>query len=680
MVVSQLNDKINYPEKKTIPSIDVKEELELYQIEVMNVEIVVAIGTPCKDFEKSNIIFFPIYLVEETKKCTQIGLYEIYANIFPTMYDPYDENLQISNFSDPLIFSYIDNIYLNDRRLKPDNQLQFNDFDMTVNDDDNNDRLESLKYKSSKSNIYKIPLNRQNLFVMSDDSPNYINVLEEETENSSREIRQKYHKKDSDNWIQKYMKNVHYDIKDVEANGDCFFATIREAFKSIGQATTVLKLRQRLSDSITQDLFEHYEELYNSTKSAIKTNKILHDEAKKKFEANVKIFKDMNNTDNKTTQLVICKELKSTVENLKAEMNLSKEFIKDVRFMKGIKSLEEMKQYILTNDYWAENWSVFALEGILNIKLILMSSADYDENEQSTQVLQCTSINESFLQNNIYNPEFYIILQYTGNHYKLITYKNKSIFNFKEIPYDIKTIILNRCLERNSGAFSYIPDFIHMKNSSPQIISSPQNIDILQKVQNDDLYDDNIIFAFHINSSRKQPLLPGRGKGGETIPNDDIKYFSELHAIPFWRNKLSNMWVQEFTLNDKKWSSVEHYYQASKYFNADPNFFHQFSLDSGSQLSRNIDMLKEISSNKSGIFNGELIRPKGLNIDNDFYGKRCERVIYDAQMAKFSQNEDLLLLLLATKNAKLTHIKHKNPNIVFIELMKIRLHLKNKNL
>lgn len=677
MVQSLLNDKINYPEIKAIPSTDVKEELDLYQIEVMNIEIVIAIGTPSKKFEKSNVIFFPIYLVEKTKKCTQIGLYEIYANIFPTMYDPYDNDLQISNFSDPLIFSYIDDIYLNDRRLKPDNQLQFNDFDMTINDNDDNDRLETLKYKSSKSNILKIPPNRQNLFVMSDDSPNYINILDEETEHTAREIRQKYHVNDSDTWIQKYMKNVHYDIKDVESNGDCFFATIREAFQSIGQVTTVSKLRQRLSETITQDLFDEYKELYNSTHSEIKTNKIKLKDAKLKLQANIKIFKETDNMDDKTTQLANCKEMKTFTDNLKNEIKLSSDFIKDVIFMKGISNLQQMQQYILTNNFWADNWAISSLEGILNVKLILLSTAEYTETEASTQIIQCGFLNEEFLENNIYNPEFYIILEYTGNHFKLVTYKNKSIFSFKEIPYDIKTMILDKCLELNSGAFSHIPDFMHLKNSSPQIVSSSPNVDILKNVQHDDLYDDNIIFAFNINSARKKQALPGRGTGGEIIPKTDLKSFSELHAIPFWRNKLSNMWVQEFTLNGKKWSSVEHYYQASKYIQADLDFFNQFSLDSGSELSRDIDMLKAISTNKSGIVNGKLIRPKGIHIDDDFYGKRCEQVIYDAQMAKFSQNPDLRSLLLSTLNAKLTHTKHKNPNVVFTELMKIRLHLKN---
>jgi hypothetical protein len=50
-----------------------------------------------------------------------------------------------------------------------------------------------------------------------------------------------------------------------------------------------------------------------------------------------------------------------------------------------------------------------------------------------------------------------------------------------------------------------------------------------------------------------------------------------------------------------------------------------------------------------------------------------------AQFAKFSQNESLKELLLATNDAKLIHFVRASPPIVFTELMEVRKSFRSLN-
>ena len=59
-------------------------------------------------------------------------------------------------------------------------------------------------------------------------------------------------------------------------------------------------------------------------------------------------------------------------------------------------------------------------------------------------------------------------------------------------------------------------------------------------------------------------------------------------------------------------------------------------------------------------------------MDPDFYGKRHKEETYAAQYAKFTQDENLKNLLLATGNAKLSHYVKGSPPVVFDNLMIIR--------
>jgi len=177
-------------------------------------------------------------------------------------------------------------------------------------------------------------------------------------------------------------------------------------------------------------------------------------------------------------------------------------------------------------------------------------------------------------------------------------------------------------------------------------------------------YDKDTVFVFY---SKSASAKPGMGKN-ETIPEDKKEMYTELAAIPEWRKKLSNFWIQPFTLDNMTWASVEHYYQGSKFRNLNPEFYKQFSLDSGSELSKSAVLAKATGGKDVK----HKYRPKEIKVDPDFFEGRAEREMSVSQLAKFTQNPDLGEMLKATKRAKLAHYTRGGKLEIFHSLMNIR--------
>lgn len=671
MVLSKLDSDISYPELKSIDSGDLKTEANLYQLEINGIDVIIAVGNSKNTYEDKNILYFPIYLVKHNNKVIQIGVYEIKASDYMSYLDNYN-NLDIEKMDAPLVYSFATKEFLNKMRMVPEVPLhriekeegEISDSEADLNKSDYEDEDEEQKDIVVD---YEIPRDREDIFVKINGVP-VPPLLREESAKQAKDIREKYHKSNSDIWIVKFMKNKNFSIQDNEGSGDCLFATIRDAFSSIAQQTSVNKIRKKLAEQATEETFETYKEQFDSYSAALlrDTNKI------KELEQEYLLLKQRFATviDRNEQKLISsqAKEVKGLHDKLVEEKKVTAALLKDYKFMKGIENLDQFKKAVRHCDFWADIWAISTLERILNIKFIIMSSESY-KNEDDKNVLLCGILNDKILeQRGRFTPDFYIIVDYTGNHYKLIGYKKKLIFKFSEIPYDIKKMIYDKCMEKNAGPFAIIPDFQKFKASQKKTVIKEAQYEDISESKLRGLYDDNVVLQFYSKSLDKP--LPGKGSG-EKIPNDRLVEFSALASIPQWRKKLSNFWVQPFSLDNHQWASVEHYYQASKFKKTHPDFYLSFSLDSGTDLAKDPAMAKS-AGGKSGKFKGELLRPVEVTVDSDFFGKRQKKEMYAAQYAKFTQNEDLKTMLLATENSKLQHFVRGSEPVIFDELMLIR--------
>jgi len=682
MVLSKINKKVSYTELKSVDPQDLKMEANLYQLEIKDVDVIIAVGNAKNTFEDKNILFFPVYLVKYNNKVTQIGVYEIKASDYGIYLDD-DNNFDVEKLGyDPLIYTFVTKEMLQKLRLEPDVPIRRVEKKKT---DESEEREEGeisdtegeMNPKVSEYNeFYEIPQERADIFILTKGIP-IPAQLPQETKVQAKDIKEKYQDTSSDLWIQRFMKNNNYTLSDTEAQGDCLFATIRDAFSSIAQQTSVTKLRNKLSREATESVFQRYKDDYDMYNTSLlgDTNKI------KELESEyISLKQRFSNTLERNEQKLFlenAKKIKAEHDRLVEEKKVTTELFNEYKFMKRVDTLEKFKNILKKCDFWADTWAISTLERILNIKFIILSSEAY-KSKDIKNVLTCGIVDLVLENKGIFTPEFYIIVDHTGDHYKLIGYKNKMIFKFSEIPYDIKNMISEKCLERNSGVFALIPDFQNFKTGKKRSVvkdDDDEQYEELSEAKLRGLYNNDVVFLFYSKSTNK---VPGKGSG-EKIPNERIKEFTELATIPDWRKKLSNFWVEPFTLHNHKWASVEHYYQASKFKENNPNFYLNFSLDSGTDLSKDPAMAKA-AAGKSGKVNGKQFRPDGVDMDSDFLGKRQKKEMYDAQYAKFTQNEDLKNLLLATNDAKLTHHSRGSPPIVFEDLMIIRDKIRRKKL
>jgi len=669
MVLSKINSSVSYHELKSVDSDDLKTEASLYQLEIKGVDLIIAIGGAKNTFEDKNIVYFPIYLVKHNNKVVQIGLYEIEASNYLSYLDD-KNNLDVEKMDYPLVYSFATKEFLHKLRLKPDVPLRRvaeKETDKEAEKDDKSDSDEEADEHVEYNEHYEIPKEREDIFVMTKGIP-LPPLLKEETKTAAKTIREKYHKAPGDSWIEQFMENNNYTLTDNEGGGDCLFATVRDAFSSIVQQTSVNKLRKKLASEATEQVFLNYKEHYDMYSAELikQTNTIK--ELEGLYVSLKKRFAEIIDRNEQKLISVEAKNVKTEHDRLVKEKKITAEMLKEFKIMKGVDSLDAFKSKISKCEFWADTWAVSTLERILNIKFIIMSSELYRGGDLKN-VLQCGQLNDSILESRgRFTPEFYIIIDHTGTHYKLIGYKKKLIFKFSEIPYDIKKLIAERCVEKNAGPFSIIPDFQKFKTENIKTPTKEPEYEDISESKLRGLYNDDIVFQFYSKSVDKP--LPGKGSG-EKIPNERMKEYTELATIPQWRKKLSNFWVEPFALDNHKWATVEHYYEGSKFKTGHPDFYLSFSLDSGTDMSKDPLMAKGAGS-KTGKYKGELLRPVEVSVDGDFRGQKSKKAIYNAQHAKFTQNEELKALLLATNDAKLVHfVKGAEPD-VFDELMLVR--------
>ena len=648
MVRSLIQPTVDYPVKKTLFDEDKQFEASMYRVTVLGEEVIIALGQAKYTYIESNVIFYPIYLVKHNKVDVQIGVYEIPVADISSIIDE-DGDVDVSAMGEPILYPFVSKVVLSGKPIRAEVDAE----------EGSKEEGEGITVTQTMEEAIK----------------------ERETFKFNKTLP----------WIQRFMKNNNYKIVDNEGKGDCLFAAIRDGLKMSGVNTSVEDMRKLVAANATEDIFLNYKTLYEASVEEDKQNT---KEIKVLSDRHAELKKQITLEKDRATQKAIvtqAEEIGKRYKDVKQDRTATKSMIEEFKFIKGIKDLDMFKLKIQTCGFYGDTWAISTLERALKIKLVLMSRANFKAGDEDN-VLTCGQLNDEVLEAaGKFEPDHYIILDYNGAHYQLITYKDHGAFTFTELPYDVKTLVVNKCLERQAGPYYIIPDFQEFMKTEKEGLTvaplaplAPLAPEVIEKELPEapvellsDLYDKATGFQFY--SKSLDSAAPGKG-AGETIGPEGVKFYSELQKIPSWRRKLDNEWSSEFTLDGKKWLTVEHYYEGSKFKRGNPQFYAQFSLDSGSTLSKD-NVLAEAAASKNGKYKGDLLRPKDVIADKDFFEVRKDGMtranleMQAAMMAKFSQNDELKRLLKATKKAKLNHFSRGSPPELYTDLMIVRRQL-----
>ena len=201
MVLSRINNKINYIESDKIEETDLNYSAVQYEMTILENTINIAIGKANTDNIDNNVVFYSIYLVFKDKIISRIGLYEIEStNVNKYLDDDGDLNIELLEM--PLLFSFITEQYLAEKTFE---HVQLED-------------TQTIKHP---------PL-----------------IVEE-----------KYDETKSETWIEKYLHSNKYKIKDNAGGGDCLFHVIVDALSEVDSTVTVDSLRKILANNVTETVY-----------------------------------------------------------------------------------------------------------------------------------------------------------------------------------------------------------------------------------------------------------------------------------------------------------------------------------------------------------------------------------------------------------------------------------------
>jgi hypothetical protein len=412
---------------------------------------------------------------------------------------------------------------------------------------------------------------------------------------------------------------------------DCLSMVLHKHIR-LSKKESVAYLNGILADHISVSMFDTLKTMFTILDQRYQDNKLQLKEVKQSLLDNKKLIKNIHEQDQVfQDKMEEIKTFTMQSQHIQANQKYIKSLLKDKEYLRKLEHVDAFKQFIKSGEYVYEPWTIEIFERLMNIKIILLS-------KDLPQWLVCSRQSPFPHNMSLFNPMFYVILEFVDNEYSVMQVNGVSLFTFQTIPLVIKDLVMNRCLEQTEGLYANIPLFVKYKQFK---LTKEQQQYSKEPVLDLEPDKDRLV----ISESLKKHGNPG------TVPFErmDFEHLidSQLVRDKQWREKLADNYMKpdgRFKLGDRDWASVNHYVTAQQLKEREPKKSDKLSLNTGSSLSKKVI-------------------PYMLGDDNDRYG---------AEFAKFSQNPQLKDMLLQTGDAELYMYIPGKPHIRLNSLEKVR--------
>lgn len=678
MVASHIHPTVHYTESKRVHARDVNLESTVYHMELLGVPVLVTPGRVQFDHaEQRDLLFVTVYLVQSSSSVAPIGVCEFPMKQRSHMLTADGTAVHFERCESPLLFSFVTRDFLWSMRKVPASTSSSATLPSSSS---------FIQYEKG-SGYYQVGDAVRHVFEQTLGAV-LPPVLKEEQRSDASRIRAAFVEgAPQEGWINVFFRNTLFQTVPNEGGGssDTWLATLRDAFSSVGHQTTVPKLRALLADQVTvslldewRDMYQHLHRTWLQESHAVKHWHDTHQALKHQFVQSVQTIQ-------KSALIKQATQVQHAHRDAQVACSLTAKLLKEWKYMKSIDTVEQLRTAVRKGHGWVP-WMVETLERVLETKCVFLHAAAYYQHDWK-HVVQ-SGPGWSMLQRFV--PRFYLIVEVNHDAFRLVRYKTKQLFLFRELPWDVRRILCDKIAEEQGGGFACIPECIAWKEQQDQAQESAQKggrgrrrvpavADQAEEEDDDDnlkwlgMYAEDVVLLFHHKSL--PDVFPGRGPGERLLTAAKVIDMKPLALHSGWRQRLSSFWVQPFALDQHYWASVEHYVQANKFHKHNPAFYLQFTVESGSPLSKDPSMAK-VAGSRSGTWNqSPPMRPPEVTIDPDYLVHRYLPCLQKALYAKFTQHADLRALLVATKDAKLLQYRLGKPPLLCVELMKLRYRL-----